>query len=311
MKNFALIGSAGFIAERHMRAVKETGNRILAATDRFDVMGRMDSFFPDAEFFLDEKQFAQYIHKQQNTSNRIDFVSICSPNFLHAGHIEMAMLNGANAICEKPLVLYPDEIAQIEKLESESGKKVFTVLQLRLHAAIIALKHKVEHADPNHIFDIDLTYITSRGKWYHQSWKGDSSKSGGVATNIGIHFFDMLCWIFGDVKSSIVHAYEADKAAGFLQLERARVRWYLSLDVNDIPQVAREKGARTFRSINIEGEEIEFSEGFTNLHTETYRNILDGGGFGIDVAKPCILLTHRLRNTKPLGRTGDFHPFLK
>lgn len=311
MKNFAIIGSAGFIAERHIRAVKETGNRILAATDRFDVMGRMDSFFPDAEFFLDYGEFESYLKLQQQSPNRINYISICSPNYLHVKHIETALTNGANAICEKPLVLYPHEIEQLEQLEKQTGTKVFNVLQLRLHAAIVALRERVIHGDPHKTYDIDLSYITSRGKWYHQSWKGDQTKSGGVATNIGIHFFDMLSWIFGDVKSSTVHAYEADKAAGFLQLERARVRWYLSLDSDDIPLVAKEKGMRTYRSITIEGEEIEFSDGFTNLHTETYKHILNGGGFGIDVAKPCILLTHDLRNATPIGKKGDYHPFLK
>lgn len=311
MKNFAIIGSAGFIAERHIRAVKETGNRILAATDRFDVMGRMDSFFPDAEFFLDYNEFESFLKHQQQSSNKINYVSICSPNYLHAQHIETVLTNEANAICEKPLVLYPNEIEHLELLEKQTGAKVFNVLQLRLHAAIIALRERVLNGDPHKTYDIDLTYITSRGKWYHQSWKGDPTKSGGVATNIGIHFFDMLSWIFGDVKSSTVHAYEADKAAGFLQLERARVRWYLSLDSNDIPFIAKGKGMRTYRSITIEGEEIEFSDGFTNLHTETYRHILDGGGFGIDVSKPCILLTHDLRNATPIGKKGDYHPFLK
>lgn len=311
MKNFALIGSAGFIAERHMRAVKETGNRILAATDRFDVMGRMDSFFPEAEFFLDEQLFEEFLKNQQKTSEKIDYVSICSPNFLHAKHIEMALTNGANAICEKPLVLYPEDIERLELVQNETGRKVYNVLQLRLHETIIALRNRILAGDPNKTYDIDLTYITSRGKWYHQSWKGDRSKSGGVATNIGIHFFDMLSWIFGEVKSSTVHAYEDDKAAGFLELERARVRWYLSLDSNDIPSEILAKGTRTYRSITIEDEEIEFSEGFTTLHTDTYRHILSGQGFGLEVAKPCILLTHQLRNMKPIGKVGDFHPFLK
>lgn len=311
MKNFALIGSAGFIAERHMRAVKETGNRILAATDRFDVMGRMDSFFPDAEFFLDEEQFLQYLRRQQQTDDKIDYISICSPNYLHAGHIETALVNGADAICEKPLVIYPEEIERLERLEQQTGHRVFNVLQLRLHAAIVALRERILNGDPTKIYDIDLTYITSRGKWYHQSWKGDRTKSGGVATNIGIHFFDMLSWIFGKVKSSTVHAYEADKAAGFIELERARVRWYLSLDATDIPDQALAKGMRTYRSITVEGEEIEFSEGFTNLHTDTYRHILEGKGFGLEEAKPCILLTHELRNAIPVGKQGDYHPFLK
>ena len=311
MKNFALTGSAGYIAERHLRAIKETGNRIIAATDPFDVMGRMDSFFPEAEFFQDFYEFEKYIALQQKTSQPIEYVSICAPNFLHAQHIQSALNNQAFAICEKPLVLYPEEVDAVEKTEQATGKKVFNILQLRLHPTIIALREKIKSAPAGKIFDIDLTYITSRGKWYHKSWKGDMEKSGGIATNIGIHFFDMLSWIFGEVKQSVVHAYEADKAGGFLQLENARVRWFLSLDVNDIPLAARTKGARTYRSITIEGEEIEFSGGFTDLHTQTYQHILSGKGFGLDEAKPCILLTHQIRNTDPIGLKGDYHPFLK
>ena len=308
MKNFALIGAAGYIAERHMRAIKETGNRIVAATDAFDVMGRMDSFFPEAEFFLDFNTFEKFVSDQKRGSKPIEYVSICSPNYLHAQHIQSALNNDAFAICEKPLVLYPEEIAAIEKTQLSSGKKVFNILQLRLHPTIIALREKIKNGPKDKIYDIDLTYITSRGKWYHKSWKGDIDKSGGIATNIGIHFFDMLQWIFGEVQNSIVHLYEADKAAGFLQLKNARVRWYLSLDNNDIPSEAKERGMRTYRSISIEGDEIEFSGGFTDLHTQTYQQILSGNGFGLDDAKPCILLTHEIRNTKPIGAIGDFHP---
>lgn len=311
MTNFALIGAAGYIAERHMRAIKETGNQIIAATDMFDVMGRMDSFFPEAEFFLNFDTFEQFVGKQQTTSSPIEYFSICSPNYLHAKHIQSALNNEAFAICEKPLVLYPEEIEAIEKTQQSTGKKVFNILQLRLHPTIIALREKIKNSPKDKIYDIDLTYITSRGKWYYKSWKGDIEKSGGVATNIGIHFFDMLSWIFGDVQKSVVHKYDTNKAAGFLQLENARVRWYLSLDYNDIPASAKEKGMRTYRSITVEGEEIEFSGGFTDLHTQTYQDILSGGGFGLEDAKPCILLTHDIRNTKPVGTTGEFHPFLK
>lgn len=311
MKNFALIGSAGFIAERHMRAVKETGNQIVAATDCFDVMGRMDSFFPEAEFFLDFLDFESFVSNRQKTNQPIDYISICSPNFLHATHIQSALNHQSFAICEKPLVLYPEEIELVERAEQSTGKKVFNILQLRLHPTIIALREKIKNALIDKIYDIDLTYITSRGKWYYKSWKGDVAKSGGVATNIGIHFFDMLSWIFGEVQQSTVHIFEADKAAGFLQLKNARVRWYLSLDYNDIPVDARQKGMRTYRSITIEGEEIEFSGGFTDLHTQTYQQILAGNGFGLTEAKPCILLTHDIRNAVPVGLVGDYHPFLK
>ena len=311
MTNFALIGAAGYIAERHMRAVKETGNQIIAATDLFDVMGRMDSFFPEAEFFLDFNKFEQFVANHQKTNQPIEYFSICSPNYLHAKHIQSALNKQAFAICEKPLVLYPEEIEAIEKTQQSTGKKVFNILQLRLHPTIIALREKIKNGPKDKLYDIDLTYITSRGKWYYKSWKGDIKKSGGVATNIGIHFFDMLSWIFGDVQESVVHRYDANKAAGFLQLKNARVRWYLSLDYNDIPGTPKAKGMRTYRSITVEGEEIEFSGGFTDLHTQTYQDILSGGGFGLDDAKPCILLTHDIRNSKPLGATGDFHPFLK
>lgn len=310
MKNFALIGAAGFVAERHIKAIKETDNKLVASADLFDVMGRMDSFFPDSEFFTDYNEFESFIKSVKNTPDQIDYVSICTPNYLHAKHIETALTNGANAICEKPLVLYPEEIERLIDLEKQTGKKIYNILQLRLHPTIVALRERIKNGDPNKIYDIDLTYVTSRGKWYYKSWKTEREKSGGVATNIGIHFFDMLIWIFGDVVSSTVHVYESHRAAGFLQLKQARVRWYLSLDSNDIPAAAAEKGMRTYRSITIEGEETEFSGGFANLHTETYRNILSGGGFGVLDAKPCIELTDRLRNVKPVGKTGDFHPFL-
>lgn len=306
MKNFALIGAAGYIAERHMRAVKETNNQIIAATDLFDVMGRMDSFFPEAEFFLNFENFKQYISKEP-----IDYVSICSPNYKHANHIQIALQNEAYAICEKPLVLHPDELNEIEKTEKETGKHVFNILQLRLHPSIIALKEKIKNGPSNKIYDIDLTYITSRGKWYYKSWKGDPNKSGGVANNIGIHFFDMLQWIFGGVKKNTVNKFEHDKAAGFLELENANVRWYLSLDYNDIPEKAKNDGMRTYRSITIEGEETEFSGGFTDLHTKSYQKILAGNGFGLNEARPSIQLAHEIANSKPVGLVGDYHPFLK
>ncbi len=311
MKNFALIGAAGFVAERHLKAIKETGNKLLVASDKFDVMGKMDSYFPEAEFFVDFESFDSFVCSLKQTSTPIDYCSICSPNYLHRSHIEFALNHNASAICEKPLVLYPEDIDAIEKLESKSGKKVYNVLQLRHHKIISDLHEKIKKEPEGKIYDIDLTYVTSRGKWYYKSWKGDVSKSGGVTANIGIHFFDMLIWIFGAVKNSTVNMYKADKASGFLELERARVRWFLSLDYNDVPECTRSNGIRTFRMITIGNEEFEFSEGFTNLHTATYDNILKGGGFGIQDARPCILLTHQIRNTKPVGLIGEYHPFLK
>lgn len=311
MTNFALIGAAGFVAERHIKAIKETGNNLLVANDLFDVMGRIDSYFPNAEFFLNWSAFENFISMQQNTNQPIDHVSICSPNYLHANHIQMALNRQANAICEKPLVLYPHELETLEKLESSTGKKIFNVLQLRLHPAIIELRERIKNGPVDKIYDVDLSYITSRGKWYYKSWKGDVNKSGGVANNIGIHFFDMLIWIFGEVEKCTINIYEAHKAAGFLQLKNARVRWFLSLEYGDIPTNIKEKGMRTFRSIIVNGEEIEFSDGFANLHTKTYENILIGQGFGIEEAKNSIIITSQIRNATPVGLIGDFHPYLK
>jgi UDP-N-acetyl-2-amino-2-deoxyglucuronate dehydrogenase len=293
-----------------MKAIKETGNQLVCATDKFDVMGRIDSYFPDAEFFLEIENLDKYMDDLRRAGKPIDMVSICTPNYMHPSHIRFALRNGADAICEKPLVIFPRDMHIIKDIEDETGKKVFTVLQLRYHKTILDLKKKIE-ATGSDMFDVDLSYITTRGSWYQKSWKGDIEKSGGVATNIGIHFFDMITWIFGNVKENIVHSYTPTKAAGFLQLEKARVRWFLSVDAEDLPKEAVEKGKRTYRSITVNGEEVEFSEGFTDLHTETYRQILSGNGFGIDDARESIELTDFVRNTKPLGLVGDYHPFLK
>jgi UDP-N-acetyl-2-amino-2-deoxyglucuronate dehydrogenase len=310
MKRFALIGAAGYIADRHMKAIKETGNELICATDRFDVMGRIDAFFPDAEFFLEHENFDKYMDDLQMAGKPIDYVSICTPNYMHPSHIRFTLRNGANAICEKPLVIYPEDMHIIKDIEAETGKRVYTVLQLRYHQTILALKKKIDEAGDK-IYDIDLSYITTRGKWYFKSWKGDITKSGGVATNIGIHFFDMITWIFGNVKKNVVHLYDANKAAGYLELDKARVRWFLSLDADDLPEYATSRGMRTFRSITVDGDEVEFSGGFTDLHTITYQNILNGNGFGIEDARESIILTDYVRNTKPLGLKGEYHPFLK
>jgi len=311
-KNFALIGAAGYVAPRHMRAMKETGNNLVAALDPFDSVGIIDSFFPHADFFTEPERFDRHLDKLRRTArNKVDYVSICSPNYLHDAHIRLALRNGAHAICEKPLVLNPWNLDGLEEIEKENGKKIFNILQLRLHPSIIALKKKIDADRSGKVYDIDLTYITSRGKWYFYSWKGNTAKSGGVATNIGIHFFDMLSWIFGPVLQSKVHIYQADKAAGFLQLEKARVRWFLSLDRNDLPPKAVEKKLPTFRSITVNNEEIEFSGGFTDLHTESYRQILSGNGFGIADARNSIEIVHDIRTRKPVGLQGDYHPFLK
>jgi UDP-N-acetyl-2-amino-2-deoxyglucuronate dehydrogenase len=310
MKRFALIGSAGYIADRHMKAIKETGNELVCALDRFDVMGKIDSFFPDAEFFLEIENLDKYMDDLRRGGKPVDYVSVCTPNYMHPSHIRFALRNGAHAICEKPLVIHPEDMHIIKDIEAETGKKVFTILQLRYHPSILALKKEIDMGG-NKLYDIDLSYITTRGNWYLKSWKGDVQKSGGVATNIGIHFFDMITWIFGDVKDNIVHYYGPDKAAGFLLLEKARVRWFLSLDYHDLPRVATDKGMRTYRSITVDGKEIEFSGGFTDLHTVTYQNILNGKGFGIDDARESIELTDFIRNAIPVGLKGEYHPFLK
>lgn len=310
--NFALIGAAGYIAPRHLKAIKETGNTLVTALDKFDSVGIIDSFFPDAYFFTEPERFDRHLDKlRRQGDQKIDYVSICSPNYLHDAHIRLAMRNQAHAICEKPLVLNPWNVEALKEIENETGKQINTILQLRLHPAIIALKKQVESAPAEKVFDIDLTYITSRGRWYYISWKGDLEKSGGVATNIGIHFFDMLLWIFGELQESRVHISKHDMAAGFLQLKRARIRWFLSINENTLPNSIKLAGKRTFRSLSIEGEEFEFSEGFTDLHTVSYNHILSQNGFSLNDARPSIELAHQIRNAEPLGLNGDFHPFLK
>ncbi len=310
MKNFALIGAAGYIAVRHLKAIKDTGNNLVAALDPFDSVGIMDSYFPEADFFTEFERFDRHIYKLKREGRPIDYVSICSPNYLHDSHIRFALRQGADAICEKPLVLNPWNVEALKEYEQETGKKVYNILQLRYHDAIIGLKKEIEAGDPNKVYDIDLTYFTSRGKWYHFSWKGDITKSGGVATNIGIHFFDMLTWIFGPVQENIVHERSEFHTAGYLRLKNARVRWFVSVDYNDIPESVKAAGKRTFRTILINGKELEFSEGFTELHTLTYQSILSGNGYGLDDALPSITIAHQIRNSEPVGLKGDFHPLL-
>lgn len=295
MKNFALIGAAGYIAPRHLQAIKETGNSLVAAMDRFDSVGIMDSYFPYADFFTEFERFDRHIDKLRRQGKKVDFVSICSPNYLHDSHIRFALRQGADAICEKPLVLNPWNVDALEEIENETGKKIYTILQLRLHPAIIKLREQVLARKDGKKMDVDLTYITSRGSWYHHSWKGEASKSGGIATNIGIHFFDMLLWIFGEVEKVVVHKYASDHAAGQLELSRARVKWLLSINEDDLPKQAKEKGKRTHRSLQMDGTEIEFSDGFTNLHTSSYQEILNGNGFGLKEARPSIQLAHQIR----------------
>lgn len=310
-KNFGLIGVAGYIAGRHLRAIKETGNILLATLDPFDSVGLLDSYFPQSDFFVEFERFDRHFDKLKRSGTRIDYVSICSPNYLHDSHIRFALRQGADAICEKPIVLNPWNVDALQVIENETGHKINTVLQLRLHPKIAELREKILNGPKDKVYDVDLTYITSRGNWYNISWKGDIQKSGGVATNIGIHFFDMLGWIFGEVKNNVVNISESNKAGGYLELKNARVRWFLSLDYNDIPAESKEKGQRTFRSVTVEGEEVEFSEGFTDLHTATYREIIKGRGFGLDEVRQSVITAYTIRNARPIGLQGNYHPVLK
>ncbi|WP_415371522.1 Gfo/Idh/MocA family oxidoreductase [Patiriisocius sp. Uisw_047] len=312
MKNFALIGASGYIAPRHMQAIKETNNNLVAALDKFDSVGIIDSYFPKADFFTEFERFDRHISKlKYDNKEELDFVSICTPNYLHDAHIRFALRQGADAICEKPLVLNPWSVESLKNIQKETGKKIYNILQLRVHQSIIDLKRKIDNGPKDKIYDVDLTYLTSRGNWYYTSWKGDESKSGGIATNIGVHFFDMLSWIFGGVKENITHIYQHDRASGYLELERARVRWFLSINDAVLPKEIVQKGQRTFRSITIEGEELEFSGGFTDLHTTSYKEILNGNGYGIEDASQAIDIVYNIRNSTPIGLKGDYHPFAK
>ena len=310
-KNFALIGAAGYIAPRHMKAIKDTQNDLVAAYDPNDSVGIIDSYFPEAAFFTEFERFDRHIDKLRRKGEGVDYVSICSPNYLHDAHMRFGLRSGAHVICEKPIVLNPWNIDALQELEKETGNNIYTVLQLRLHKSIIDLKKKVDAAPKDKIYEFDLTYQTSRGNWYYTSWKGDVAKSGGIATNIGVHFFDMLGWVFGDIKNNIVHIHTHDRAAGYLEFERARVRWFLSINYDTIPAEVRATGKRTYRSMEIEGEQIEFSDGFTELHTETYKDILAGGGYRVDASRQAIEIVHDIRTKVPVGLVGDYHPFCK
>ena len=297
MKRFALIGAAGYIAPRHMKAIKETGNELVASLDKHDNVGILDSHFPGSDFFTEFERFDRHLDKLRRQGKGVDYVSICSPNYLHDSHIRFALRQQAHAICEKPLVLNPWNVDALAEIEKETSKRVFTILQLRLHPAIIELRNKVLNGPSDKIYDVDLTYITSRGNWYHVSWKGDNSKSGGVATNIGIHFFDMLIWVFGDVKKVVVNELKNDVGSGYLELQRARVSWKLSINSDHLPEKVKTEGKRTYRSLTMNGDEIEFSDGFTELHTNSYNEILAGRGFDLNDARPSIELAHKIRSS--------------
>jgi UDP-N-acetyl-2-amino-2-deoxyglucuronate dehydrogenase len=294
--DFALIGAAGFIAPRHLKAIKECGGHLVAALDKHDNVGVLDSFFPQADFFTEFERFDRHLDKLRRKGESVDLISICSPNYLHDSHIRYALRYGAHAICEKPLVLNPWNFDALAEMEAETGKRVFTILQLRLHPSIRALREKIQGDSSGKQYLVELRYVTSRGNWYRSSWKGDEAKSGGIATNIGIHFFDMLIWIFGPVKGVSVESIEFDHASGFLELERAGVKWFLSINEEHLPTAVRQEGKRTFRSLTLENEEIEFSEGFTDLHTRSYEEILAGKAFGLEEARPSIDLVHKIRS---------------
>ncbi|MEZ5776237.1 MAG: Gfo/Idh/MocA family oxidoreductase [Hyphomicrobiaceae bacterium] len=308
--NFAVIGVAGFVAPRHLRAIRDVGGTLKAAMDPSDSVGVMDSYFPDARFFVEFERFDRHIDTLRRRGEPIDYVSICSPNYLHDAHVRFALRAGADAICEKPLVLNPWNIDGLQEIERSTGKRVNTILQLRLHPSIIALRDMVKASDPKKIFDIDLTYITSRGGWYYVSWKGDEAKSGGIATNIGVHFYDMLAFVFGPVKTNVVNHRAVDCAAGYLEYERARVRWFLSINRRDLP-ANRKPGQTTFRSITMDGQEIEFSEGFTDLHTISYKEIVAGRGFSLEEARQAVEVVSQIRAAPVEPTRGEPHPFLK
>ncbi|MGI5308727.1 Gfo/Idh/MocA family protein [Rheinheimera sp. WS51] len=313
MKKFAMIGAAGYIAPRHMKAIKDTGNTLVAAMDKNDSVGVIDSYFPEADFFVEYERFDRHIDLLKRKGTDIDYVSIASPNYLHDSHIRFALRHGAHAICEKPLVLNPHNIDALKIVQDETGKQVYNILQLRLHPSIIELKEHVAAEvakNPNKVFDVDLTYLTSRGHWYFTSWKGDDNKSGGIATNIGVHFYDMLGWVFGDLVKNEAHLKQADASAGYLEFKHAKVRWFLSVNYNYIPEQIKASGQRTYRSITVDGKEIEFSGGFTDLHTVSYQHILKGEGFSLDEARKSIEIVSQIRKQDTVNNKSDVHPFV-
>jgi UDP-N-acetyl-2-amino-2-deoxyglucuronate dehydrogenase len=305
---FALVGAAGFVAPRHMKAIAAVGGDLVAALDPSDSVGMIDSYFPAADFFTEFERFDRHLDKLRRNGDKVDYVSICSPNYLHDAHIRFALRNHAHAICEKPLVLNPWNIDGLQEIEEETGARVFNILQLRLHPSIIALRDVIQAAGAQP-HDVEITYITARGNWYHRSWKGALEKSGGIATNIGVHFFDMLSWIFGDIAHSQVHLRQSDCAAGYLQFANANVRWFLSINSDHLPGAQQAANQRTYRSIRVDEKEIEFSEGFADLHTASYRQILAGRGEGLETARRAVEMVYHIRNTSLTSLRGDYHPF--
>jgi UDP-N-acetyl-2-amino-2-deoxyglucuronate dehydrogenase len=311
MKNFALIGAAGYIAPRHMHAIKDLGHNLLVAYDINDSVGIIDSISPQSEFFTEFERFLEFAYQaKRNPSIKLDYVAICSPNYLHHPHIAAGLRLGCDVICEKPLVPTPELMDELALVEQETGQRVYNILQLRHHDAILKLRDQVIATSKDKKFDVELTYITSRGKWYMESWKGDARKSFGVATNIGVHFYDMLHFIFGKLQRNVVHYRGEAKAAGYLEYERARVRWFLSIDANDLPADIKGKKS-TYRNIDISGQQLEFSEGFTDLHTTSYKEILAGRGYGLEDARHCIETVDVIRTASIVqGQDGEVHPFV-
>ncbi|MBO7460158.1 MAG: Gfo/Idh/MocA family oxidoreductase [Bacteroidales bacterium] len=311
MKNFSIMGVGGYIAPRHLKAIKDTGNNLVSALDLSDSVGILDSYFPNVAFFTEYELFDRHNTRLIESGNKIDFVSVCTPNYLHDAHTRYGLRMGADVICEKPMVLNPWNIDALEKVEQDTGHKAYTILQLRLHDSIAALKKKIDEGPKDKIYDIDLTYITARGDWYYTSWKGNINKSGGIATNIGIHFYDMLSWIFGPVTKNVVHISTHDRVAGYLEMKRARVRYFLSINAETLPPNAVQGEKRTYRTLMIDGSEFEFSVGFNELHTKSYEKILAGEGFRISEARNCIDIVYQIRNATPIGLVGDYHPLAK
>lgn len=311
MKSFALIGASGFVASRHMKAIHDTENELVAAYDPNDSVGILDQYFPNTSFFTDFERFDRLVDKLTRKEKKIDYLSICSPNHFHDSHIRFGLRNSADVICEKPVVLNPWNIDALLDIEKESDHRIYSILQLRLHPSIIALKKRIENGPKDKIYDVDLSYLTSRGNWYYASWKGDIQKSGGIATNIGVHFFDMLSWVFGEVRRNDVHLHTHDRASGYLEFDKARVRWFLSINEMTLPQKVLKKKLRTFRSITIDGQELEFSDGFTDLHTASYQEILEGRGYRISETRQSIDIVHDIRHKEPMGLKGEYHPLAK
>lgn len=309
MQNFAMVGAAGYIAQTHLKAIADTGGRLVVAHDVFDSVGRLDSYFPDAWFFTDRGIFEKFCNERMASDDPLHWLTVCTPNHTHAGYMEYGMRLGVDVICEKPAALHAADIDRMIGMESETGRRVYTILQLRLHDAIARLRDNISSCDPNRTWDVDLTYIASRGRWYHTSWKGDIGKSGGVAMNIGVHFYDMLQWVFGQLRRNVVHVKSFDRVAGYMEFDRARVRYFLSINSDTLPAEAVSEGKRTFRALDIDGRRFDFSDGFAGLHTRSYADILTGNGFGISEARPGVAIADMVMNTAPVGLKGDYHPF--